>query len=246
MRWKKSIATAKRIYWDKQLTESTSTSIWKTIRNHNTHLQPLPPLDGESTFDGKCSALRQALFPIKPDPPDIPQSFVESKANISQQFEPVTVREVDKVIAQLRYGTSAGADGINYITIQHLHTSNQLILPQLFTDFFRRGVHPTEWKGATCVVVPKPGKTTYKTAKSYRPISLQSCLGKVQETISAHRIATAAFECGATTSNQLGGRQNNSAIDAIVHLLDNIAPNLAIPKKSTKIIDRISVLALDI
>jgi ribonuclease HI len=244
--WTKSIETAKRNYWDKQLADSTATTIWKTLRNHNTHQQPLPPLDGETSFDGKCTVLRHSLFPSTSDPPDIPATFVESKADLSQQFDHVTVREVDHVIEQLRYGTAAGEDGINYITVQQVHAANPLILPQLFTELFRRGVHPAEWKVATCVVVPKAGKPNYKTAKSYRPISLQSCLGKVQETLTAHRIARAAAACGATSPSQLGGRQNNSAIDAIVHLLDNIAPNLSIPKKNTKIVDRISVLTHDI
>jgi len=42
---------------------------------------------------------------------------------------------------------------------------------------------------ANCMVIPKLGKKTYSDPKSYRPILLQSCFGKLLKSIVAKRLS---------------------------------------------------------
>jgi len=186
--WTAMVRTAKTAYRIRQLQSANTKNIWKTIRHHNTHQRPLPPLEGQTTFKDKCTSLRNALFPAVnnlPRPP-LPSNFLTSKLDMYQQTRPVTTREVSQAIIQLKYGTSVGPGGISYTTLRHLHESAPRILPLLFDACLTHSVHPPEWKVANCVKVPKPGKSTYTHPKSYRPISLQSCFGKLLESIVAN------------------------------------------------------------
>ena len=132
---------------------------------------------------------------------------------------------------RLRYGSAVGPDQISYSTIRELHNADPVILPTLFSALLELGAHPAEWKAANCVVVPKQGKPDYSHPKAYRPISLQSCFGKILETLVARRLAVAALKCGAISRNQMGGRTGHSAIDALMHTLNPAASALTIPKK---------------
>jgi len=133
---------------------------------------------------------------------------------MQQHTGAITTHEVQLAVSHLRYGTSVDPDGISYTTIRHVHEATPRLLPLLFDACLRYAVHPPEWKTANCVIVPKPGKTTYSHPKSYRPISLQSCFGKVLEAIVAKRVTHTAILCGATHPSQMGGQPNNSAVDA--------------------------------
>jgi len=86
-------------------------------------------------------------------------------------------------ISHLKYGTSVGPDNITYDTLCRFHEAAPHLLPHLFTACLRYAAHPPEWKTANCVVIPKSGKKSYSHPKSYRPISLQSCFGKLLESM---------------------------------------------------------------
>ena len=233
--WTAMVRAAKTAYRIKQLQSRDTKNIWKTIRHHNTHHHPIPPLEGQSNFKGKCASLRNALFPavnnLSRQP--LPPNFLTSKIDMYQQIRPVTSREVFLAITHLKYGTSVGPDGISYAMLRHLHESAPGILPLLFDACLRHTVHPPEWKVANCVVVPKPGKPSYTHPKSYRPISLQSCFGKLLESIVAKRLTSAALRCGATHPSQMGAQPENSAVDALLQTITPIAAAIS-KKKATK------------
>jgi hypothetical protein len=166
------------------------------------------------TFDEKCSVLRGALFPEKMALSlQIPQNFVDSKADLRTELEPVTIKEVYNILKQAPVDTAGGRDGFRYTPIIRLHEILPQILPELFNAMFKYSAHPAEWKVANCVVVPKQGKATYQDPKSYRPISLLSCFGKVLESLMAQRVTKAAEECGVIVDTQMGRRKNYSAVD---------------------------------
>jgi hypothetical protein len=84
---------------------------------------------------------------------------------------------------------------INHTTLKHLDLANPSLLPNLVTALLQYGLHYYKWKYAICVVIPKQGKSNYTLEKSYRPISLLSCLGKIIEKIVASRIASLGKIC---------------------------------------------------
>jgi ribonuclease HI len=201
--------------------------VWRVLKRHQAHRKALPTIDGAADFEGKCSALRNALFPAASTPEPLEVGFVRGKADLSDESRPVTRAEVDRVVARLRYGSAVGPDMVSYEVVKRLHNCLPDALPRLFTHLFDTGTHPTEWKAARCVVIPKPGKASYTTAGAYRPISLLSCNGKVFEAIAARRLADAAVRCGAIEDTQMGARAQHSAIDALLRVLDPFAHSLS-------------------
>jgi hypothetical protein len=116
----------------------------------------------------------------------------------------------------VRTQSQQSGDMINYTTLKNLGLANPSLLQNLVTALLQYGLHYYKRKHAICVVIPKQGKSDYTLAKSYRPISLLSCLGKIIEKIVASRIASLGKICGAISSIQFGNKEGHSAHDALL------------------------------
>jgi hypothetical protein len=112
-----------------------------------------------------------------------------------------------------------------YTTLSYLNECPPDTLPSLTTALLKFGHHYHKWKHAICIIIPKQGKSSYKIAKSFRPISLLSCLGKVIEKIAATRIAKAGKICGAISSFQLCSKDNHLANDVLIRTFSQITPS---------------------
>jgi hypothetical protein len=222
------VARARDDYNARRLAETDHRNVWRTIKHHHAHRRPIPPIDGAEDFQKKYDAFRNALFPPADatTPGALPPDLVSSKADLRDEFHPVSRAEVDRVIARLNYGSAVGPDKISYEAVRRFHACLPHVLPRTFTDLFASAIHPTEWKDAHCVVIPKPGKRTYQTASAYRLISLLSCFGKVFEAIAARRLSKAAAACGAISNTQMGARVQHFALDALLQVVDPIAYSL--------------------
>jgi hypothetical protein len=126
-------------------------------------------------------------------------------------------------VARLNYGSTIGPDKISYEAVRRFHAYLPHVLPRVSTNLFTSAIHPSEWKDAHCVVIPKPGKSTYQTASAYCSISLLSCFGKVFEAIAARRLSKAAAACGDIAETQIGARAQHSALDALLGVVDPVA-----------------------
>jgi hypothetical protein len=73
---------------------------------------------------------------------------------------------------------------------------------------------PAEFKASTTVVIPKPGKLSYDTPKSFPLIVLLNALGKVSEKMLSNRLQFEAAKHGVLHPNQFGGVRQNSTKDA--------------------------------
>jgi ribonuclease HI len=225
--WKKAFTQARSKYAADMLATVNQQNVWRVLKRHLAHRRATPTIDGADDFEGKCAAFRGALFPANDAPERLQDGLVQGTADLRGEWRPVSRTEVDRVVARLHYGSAVGPDAVSYEVVKRLHQRRPEILPRLFTTLFETGTHPDEWKTARCVVIPKPGKRTYTTAGSYRPISLLSCFGKVFEVIAAKRLANAAARCGALADSQMGARAQHSAIDALLRVLDPFAHSLS-------------------
>jgi len=247
-KWSILVRNAKTAYRIHQLESTSTRTVWKTIQHHNTHHKPIPPLLGRSDFKGKCEVLHNSLFPTvnMEQRTPLPADLLTSKRDIRHHTRPVTASETHLAISHLKYGTSAGPDDITYGTLRRFHEAAPHLLSDLFTACLKYAAHPPKWKTANCVVIPKPGKTTYSHPKSYRPISLQSCFGKLLESIVAKRLSHAALMCRATHPSQMGAQQEYSAIDALLRTISPIATSISKRKTTNQNPTRPAVLTLDI
>jgi hypothetical protein len=187
-----------------------SSTVWTTIKRHTlTHTKALPEIEGSSDFQSKCDHLRCSLSPDNPiSICTIPDGFVVSKKDLNNNFTPVSKTEVKKALDSANTNSAVECDIINYTTLKHLDRANPSLLPSLVAALLQYGLHYYKWKHAICVMIPKQGKSSYTLAKSYRPISLLSCLGKIMEKIVASRIASLGKICEAI-SIQFGNKEGH-------------------------------------
>jgi hypothetical protein len=170
------ITHARDNYNARRLTETDHRNVWRTIKHHHAHRHPIPPIDGAEDFQEKCNAFRTTLFPPADNPPEVlSPNLVSSEADLRDEFHPVSRAEIDHIIARLNYGSAVGPDKISYEAVRRFHACLPHILTRVFTDLFTSTTHPTEWKDAHCVVIPKPGKRTYQTASGPRTAQSRCC-----------------------------------------------------------------------
>lgn len=72
------------------------------------------------------------------------------------------------------------------------------------------------------VVFPKSKKDDYLRLKTYRPIVLLSCLGKLCEKVLAARLQHEGEKWGAFDPAQFGGTKQHSTVDAGMLLVHHI------------------------
>jgi len=111
-KWSTMARNAKTAYRIHQLEATSTQTVWKTIKHHNTHHKPIPPLEGHSDFQGKCDVLRAALMPNTLQATPLPPNLLTSKKDLRRHTNSVTVFDVKRAIAHLKYGTSVGPDNI--------------------------------------------------------------------------------------------------------------------------------------
>jgi len=176
----------------------------------------------------------------------LPVDLLTLKKDIRHYMSGVTAYEIQLAITHLKYGTSVGPDNITYGTLYRFNEAAPHLLPCVFRVCLRYAAHPLEWKTANCIVIPKPGKKSYSHPKSYRPISLQSCFGKLLQKIVAKRLSQTALLCGATDPSQMGAQPENSAFDALLRTITPIVNSISKKKTSNQKPMRPAVLTHDI
>ena len=105
----------------------------------------------------------------------------------------VTYEKIKWVINSFESYKSAGSDGIIPAMMQE---GPDLLINKL-TEIFRAslayGYIPMGWRPVRVAFIPKPGKTDYSQAKSFRPISLMSFLLKTLEKLLDRHIRDGAL-----------------------------------------------------
>jgi hypothetical protein len=80
------------------------------------------------------------------------------------------------------------------------------------------GHWPTHFKESVSVIIPKPGKPSYATPKSFRPIVLLNMLGKLVEKMISNRLQFGMIKHNLVKPNQFGGVCQRSTEDAGTYL----------------------------
>lgn len=123
--------------------------------------------------------------------------------------------------------TPHSAPGIDHITWRHIKKllndpANTRKLADLFSACVFLGVWPNEFKISQTVTIPKPKKTDYSTIKSYRPITLLSCIGKLGTKTIAKRVQYESYAHNLLHPHQYGGAALRSTIDAGLQVVNRI------------------------
>ena len=84
----------------------------------------------------------------------------------------MSVEKIAVAIHQFQNKKSPGPDGLRPIVLKNLPRRSLEHLLFIFKACLLLSFTPTKWKGSRVVFIAKPGKSNYKSAKSWRPISL--------------------------------------------------------------------------
>ena len=106
--------------------------------------------------------------------------------------------------------------GLDEISGTLLQNCVFILLPfllQLFNASLFLGCVPTAWRRVKVITLRRPDKETYSVAKSSRPISLLSILGKSLKSIVNARINRMLETGGLLSPFQLGFRKGKEAIN---------------------------------
>ena len=98
----------------------------------------------------------------------------------------ISIDELESAINRTK-NTSPGPDLIFYQMLKFLPDNAKAYLLKNFNKMFHDTVFPNQWKTATVVAFPKPGKD-HSDPNNYRPISLTSCIAKTLERIVNRRL----------------------------------------------------------
>lgn len=193
--FKKAISEAKRAAW-RNFTESVDglpeiCRLQRLLRkDNNSQLGFLKLPSGEYTTDNgeTLDHLMDVHFPgsraAPVRPPDRIPTFVRRRqvrggAGIAQRV--VTESKTRWAIRHFKPYKSSGNDGIFPALLQRAEHILIPILVKIYRACLEFGYVPMSWRSTRVIFIPKPGKSDYCSAKSFRPISLSSFLLKTLE-----------------------------------------------------------------
>ncbi|KAK4446103.1 hypothetical protein QBC34DRAFT_470206 [Podospora aff. communis PSN243] len=81
----------------------------------------------------------------------------------------------------------------------------------------KKQYHPSRFRFAIIIIIKKPGKSSYRKAASWRPIALESCLGKILERVLTNRYNAIVMEHGLLPDTQFSapGRSCPQALELL-------------------------------
>jgi hypothetical protein len=172
-------------------------------------------------LEGKCNALREALFPA---PPPAQLDDIDNYVYKPSQgnWEVISESEVHETILTVPPDKAPGDDELPNRVLKVVADLLAPLLAHLFNTSLRLGHCPEHFKVSISVVIKKMGKSDYSAPKSYRPIALMNTLGKIMDAILAKRIAYLAEKYRMLPLQHAGGRKLASCDHGIHVFLEGI------------------------
>ena len=158
----------------------------------------------------------------------------EPKANIRLFEEDFTFTEITKSILKLKKRKSPGPDSIHNEMLINLGNKGKMILLHFFNLIWKMGKLPLAWKNAIIKPILKKGKPA-DDVKSYRPISLTSCLGKMAERMINERLYWWLEANKLLDSHQAGFRARQRTDDQLFRLTQKVIDGFHMKKNTTAI-----------
>ena len=141
-----------------------------------------------------------------------------------RECPPISLHECREAAASCSSSSAPGPDHVTWPLVQLLISTPEsgAVLLALYNACLHLGYWPNQFKESITVVIPKPKKTDYSKLKSYRPIVLLSCIGKLMEKVLANRLQFEGAKYNILHPNQFGGTRFHCTEDAGVMLTQHI------------------------
>ena len=170
---------------------------------------------GETFLNNSCSRNYSEKFQkIKAEQEKIKLNF--KSANTEEYNNLFNFDELLDAIKQ-SHDSATGPDEIHYQMLKHLPESSLQALLGIFNHIWTTGDFPEDWRLATVIPIPKPGKD-HAEPTNYRPIALTSCLCKTLERMINKRLIWYLESNNLLSRYQSGFRTGRSTNDNLVKL----------------------------
>ena len=130
-------------------------------------------------------------------------------------------------------GKASGPNEIHPLLLRKLPEPGRLALLSLINRSWGEGRLPALWRRADIVPILKKSKPAGQV-KSYRPVSLLSCVGKVAESLVARRLEHWAESGNHLPDLQSGFRKGRSTTDALALIVQRAFDGLNSQRKMTR------------
>ena len=135
--------------------------------------------------------------------------------------DPFSTKELKDALKKMKTRKAPGPDGITGEMLEHFGACSRAVLLKIFNHSWIKGVVLAVWKEAIVIPVPKKGKDK-KNPRSYCPISLLSCVGKLLERMINRRLINHLESNSVLSPMQTGYRKHRSTEDQLAYLAQNI------------------------
>ena len=140
--------------------------------------------------------------------------------NYMSYNEDFSMCELERALSSCR-DTSPGLDSISYRMIKYSHPTCKSFLLILFNKIWNTCYFPEKWRTGIVLSFLKPGKDP-SDVKSYRPISLTSCVSKLLEKMVNTRLVLVLESKGLLPQQQNGFRKMRSTQNSLEKVTSNI------------------------
>lgn len=213
-------AYGKRIYcakaddWKRFVAEDGNANPWGAVyricraKSQSTSIGQIRTTSGEptTTWRESAEALLCSFLPVAHQE----QDTADPRSPGLPEPAPITAAEVEAAVARCNPRRAPGLDGMRADIVRQTY----IALPQVVTALFNRclaeGCFPDAWKVGSIVAFLKAPDKDRNDAKSYRPITLLSVLGKVFERVLVSRLQLIVADC----PTQFGFTAGRSTVDA--------------------------------
>ncbi|KAH7963912.1 hypothetical protein HPB52_023785 [Rhipicephalus sanguineus] len=138
-----------------------------------------------------------------------------------EQDTPFSPSELESTVRQMKDRSAPGPDGLTPSLVKGLVSIHTPFLLWLFNSALRLGHFPSCWRRGRIIFIRKPGRLSELTT-SYRPICVNSVLGKVLERLLNSRLYYFLHRGGHIHSNQYGFTHAKSAVLALHSLHEQL------------------------
>jgi retron-type reverse transcriptase len=134
----------------------------------------------------------------------------------------ITRHQIEKAVKKTSPRKAPGPDEISNRVIKETLSTTIDHLLTLMQASLNISHFPTSFKHTTTVILRKPGKSDYTKPKAYRPIALESTLGKIMESVIADVLSYLTETYELLPAYHYGGRPGHSAEDAMMEMSERI------------------------
>lgn len=142
-------------------------------------------------------------------------------ANTSLSEEDFSLAELDKALKKLKLRKSPGPDKVHNEMLLQLSRAGKEVLLCLINKTWQTNTIPKAWKNSIIIPILKKDKPS-EEMKSYRPISLTSCISKLAERMINNRLYWWLETSGFLNANQAGFRTGQRTEDQLFRLTQKI------------------------